>query len=235
MAFVLTAAQIYGVEAEEVVNKRYVQRALLTVTAANTDTLWDLGDVTAGSLGTFWDAVDGTTVGAQALQAFRDIQQRALSFFKIGGSLIGGYAQADASMTPVLYLDSAASTGGGASETLTVTGLAKTDVVIAAGVLTAGANAEALTQWESSPATADKLAVEFTGDPGAGAVVRAVIQRAGVTTPVAGTYSLQMDSTNTNLPNLTFVTGDAPTAGTLILEWVLKPGEAPVEYYGTAA
>jgi hypothetical protein len=43
-----------------------------------------------------------------------------------------------------------------------------------------------------------------------------------------------MDGTNTNLPNLTFASGDAPTAWEIILCWVLKDGEQPVFDSGAA-
>jgi hypothetical protein len=45
----------------------------------------------------------------------------------------------------------------------------------------------------------------------------------------AGTYQLSLNATNTNLPDILFVTGDAPTAYKLVLEWELKAGELPVQ------
>lgn len=84
MAFALTKAVGYGVEAEEAVNKRYKQVLLLTITAANTDVDLDLGDYA----GTFWDAVDGTTVGATALAAIKQINVKALTLLSIGGDAI---------------------------------------------------------------------------------------------------------------------------------------------------
>lgn len=225
MAFALTGYQIYGVEAEEVVNKRYQQRAILSITGLNTDIVLDLGNFS----GTFWTAVSGTEPGLSALKAFKDIQIRALSYMSVGGSSIGGYSQADASAVAISSLTSSASAGGGTSETLTMTGIKTTDTILGATLQTKGANAAALDQYESAAASNDKLAVIFTADPGAGAKVRAIISRSGTTTPADGTYTVTMDSTNTNIPSLLFLSGNAPTSYQLVLNWVLKPQEIPVQ------
>lgn len=44
----------------------------------------------------------------------------------------------------------------------------------------------------------------------------------------AGEYSVSMNGTNTNLPDILWDSGDAPTAYYIVLEWVLKPGQVPV-------
>ncbi len=81
----------------------------------------------------------------------------------------------------------------------------------------------------------DGLTVQFTQDPLTGAVVTVEVSRAaGSTTPDAGTYQLAMNGTNTKLPDLTFASGDAPTAFQLILAWVIKEGEQPVFDSGAA-
>lgn len=74
--------------------------------------------------------------------------------------------------------DSAASAGGAATETLTVTGLAAADSILAVSQKTKGANGTALIKWTDTSRTADQLAVEWTGNPGAGAVVRVVVLKA---------------------------------------------------------
>lgn len=231
MAFALTKIQCYGIEAEEAVNKRYQQKAILTITGLNTDVDMDLGDLTTP--GTFWSAADGTATGLKGLAAFRDIAQRAQSFVGIGGSTLAPYVQADASVPALSLLDSAVSAGGAANETLTVTGLLTTDVVISARMTTEGANNVAVKTFAKACAIAGQYAVEWTADPGAGAIVTLAIQRAS-TTVAAGTYQLTMDSTYTNMPNILFLSGDAPTAYVLELSWVLKPQEQPVELYAEA-
>lgn len=229
MTFALTEFQSYGIEAEEAVNKRYKQVAIFTITAANTDVDLDIGDYS----GTFWTAVSATEPGTTALKAVKDIQTRALSFVGLGGSSLAPYVQGDASIPVVSLLDSSASAGGSANETLTVTGLLTTDTVVSARMTTEGANNVAVKTFAKTCAVNGQYAVEWTADPGAGAVVTVAIQRA-TTTVQAGTYQLTMDSTNTNLPNILFLSGDAPTAYKLQLEWVLKSQEQPVECYKAA-
>jgi len=77
MAFAVTKVQAYGFESEEPVNKRYMQRLILNVTALAADVALDLGANQTGSLGTFWTAVSGTTLGANALRSIQDIVTRA--------------------------------------------------------------------------------------------------------------------------------------------------------------
>lgn len=45
----------------------------------------------------------------------------------------------------------------------------------------------------------------------------------------AGEYSVAMNGTNDNLPDILFDSGDAPTDYFLILDWILKPQQVPVE------
>ena len=61
-----------------------------------------------------------------------------------------------------------------------------------------------------------------------GYIVTVAVKR-DVSTVLAGTYKVAMNGTNTQLPDITFASGDAPTAIDLVLEWDLKPGEEPVE------
>lgn len=76
----------------------------------------------------------------------------------------------------LVTIDSAASVGGGVTEALTFTGMLATDTVLALTGMTAGANAAAVNAF-GAPGV-DSLSVTFTADPGAGAVVRALVLRA---------------------------------------------------------
>lgn len=77
--------------------KRGQQEVRLTVTGANTDTVWDFSAITAGALGTFWTAaVANATYGdiaTSALAAFRLIQAQATAILKISGEDIVSRAQ----------------------------------------------------------------------------------------------------------------------------------------------
>ncbi len=177
MTFVVTKVQAYGIEAEEPINKRYRQYLILNVTAANTDVDLDLGDNQTGSLGTFWTAADDTTVGAQALFTIQDIVTRAESFDSFGGDIFNR-VQADAASTLTTALNSSASSGGSASETLTVTGLQTTDTVISAYLVANGASGLYLSEAASACSASGQYAVTFDQNPGAGAIVRVGITRA---------------------------------------------------------
>lgn len=232
MAFVLTKIQCYGIEAEEAVNKRYQQKAILTITAANTDVDLDLGDLGA-TPGTFWNAVDATATGLKGLAAFRDIATRAQSFVGFGGTSIAGYVQGDSSIPVVSALDSSASAGGSATETLTVTGLLTTDTILGATIVEDGGTPAYIQEAAKTCAVNGQYVVTFSADPGAGAEVRVIISRA-ITAVQSGTYQVSMDSTYTQMPNILFLSGNAPTAYVLELSWVLKPQEQPVELYAEA-
>lgn len=230
MAIVLTKFTAYGIESEEAVNNHYVQRVILQYTGANTDYDLDLGDV-GSSPGTFWAAADATATGLAGLAAMRQIQLKALSFSGIRGTAIAGYVQEDASVPLIQTLDSSAGAGGGATATLTVTGLLTTDTILGVTQFVAGANGLGLGGWGGATgvcAVADQMPVTWSGDPGAGAKIRVLFSRTS-TAVESGCYQLSMDGTYTHLPNLLFVTGNAPAGGVLVLEWVLKPGEEPVE------
>lgn len=74
------------------------------------------------------------------------------------------------------YYDCTASAGGSATESLTFTGLGATDKVIALFILTKGANAVSIVGTDTQ--SANTLSVTFSGDPGAGAVLRALVAKA---------------------------------------------------------
>jgi hypothetical protein len=231
MAFAVTKVQCYGIEAEEPLNKRYRQYMYLNITAANTDVDLDLGDNQTGSLGTFWDAVDGTATGAGALLAIQDIVTRAETFDGFGGEWMSR-AQADASASGIIALNSAATAGGNATETLTVTGLTvATDSVLGISQYTDGAGAAVgilAYGTAGQPTVNNQLSVTWNADPGAGALVRVVVSRTGITSVVAGTYQVTYAN---KTPNILFASGDAPTSYEVILKWILMPQVAPVEYY----
>ncbi len=230
MTFAITQVQCYGIEAEEPLNKRYRQYMILTLTAANTDTALDLGANQTGSLGTFWTAAGTGTPGAGALKAIQDIVTRAQYFDSFGGNFLDR-AQVDSSATIFTTLDTAASTGGSASETLTLTGAATGDTPVAATPIWPASGSITLQEAASTIATANQFPVVFTGDPGPNAALRVVLSRPGSTTPVAGTFTVSYQN---NTPNIVFASGDAPTAYAITLKWILQPQTAPVEYYAQA-
>lgn len=78
------------------------------------------------------------------------------------------------------------------------------------------------------------LTVTYGANPGAGAKVRVTVSRAAVTTVQAGTYQLTMDATNTNIPDILFLSGDAPTAFKIVYQWSLKDGVNPIEVSSAA-
>ncbi len=231
MTFAITKVQCYGIEAEEALNKRYRQYMVLTITAANTDVALDLGTNQTGSLGTFWTAAGSGTPGAGALLSIQDIVTRADYFDNLGGNFMDR-AQVDAASTLVTALNSSASTGGGTSETLVLTGAVTSDVVLGATISTKGATATYLAQAPSSIATSGVYPVVFGADPGINAIVRVAIKRAAGTTAVeAGTYQVSYAN---KTPNILFATTDAPTSYAVVLRWILQAQAAPVEYYAQA-
>jgi hypothetical protein len=88
MAAAVTKVRAYGIESEEPVNKRYIQRLVLTITQLAADVTMDIG----AYAGTFWTAAGGSATGATALQALKDIVTRADACSLVGD--ISGYARA---------------------------------------------------------------------------------------------------------------------------------------------
>ncbi len=78
------------------------------------------------------------------------------------------------------------------------------------------------------------LTVTYGANPGAGAKVLVTVSRAAVTAVQAGTYQLSMDATNTNLPDILFLSTDAPTSFKIVYQWSLKDGINPIEAYAAA-
>lgn len=71
--------------------------------------------------------------------------------------------------------DSDASAGGAATETLAVSGLKGSDKILSVQVKTKGSNAVGVAGWSNQ--ADDSLDVDFTADPGAGAIVQVLAQR----------------------------------------------------------
>lgn len=70
---------------------------------------------------------------------------------------------------------SSISGGGSTSETLVVTGLLSTDIILAVSQKTEGANSVAIIAWLNQ--LDDSLDIKWTGDPGNGAIIEVLIQR----------------------------------------------------------
>ncbi len=230
MTFALTKVTAYGIEASEPLQKRFKQTLILEGTAANTNVAYDFGTYA----GTFWTAVGATAPGISALKAIQDIQVKAKSFIGASGVGLAGRIQSSATSTRVLALTSAVYAGGSATPTLTVTGLLTTDTILGATQIVKNANSLPLIGANATCAVADQYPVVYSADPGASGTVRVIFQRSAANTVLANQYQLAMDATNTNLPNILFLTTDAPTTYKIALEWYLNDGEIPEELYATA-
>ncbi len=187
----------------------------------------------SGSLGTFWTAAGGSTIGAKALQAIRDIVTRASFYEFVGSEQLAGKQKQDASDVRITKIDSAVTLGGNATETVTVTGLLTTDVILSVNQFVDGAGAGvgilAYGGATGVCSVADQLSVTWNADPGANAKIRVAVQRAAATiTPLAGQYT---EAVGTKAPNITFATTDAPTTCKLTIAWHLIEGHPPVELY----
>ncbi len=226
MTFQLNKFQAYGIEPSEPVTKRWRQFAILTIAAANTDTALDIGT----NAGTFWtaaiaDTTYGATVATPALAALKDIQLRAESFTDVESSEL--LSRGNANSPPnITQLTSAAYAGGSATPTLTVTGLLTTDVILAATQQIANGNSLPLLAY-GTPGSGT-LAVTYSADPGASGKVRVAILRTAAAASVAGQYSVAIANLR---PNITWVSGDAPTAYDIVMSWTLNPAQEPIELY----
>lgn len=225
MAFALTAFVADGQEMDEAVTKRFRQRAVFTITAANTDVDLDIGDYS----GTFWTAVGGSTVGAKALLAIKDIQTRAKSYYWTGGTGLAGKVPAGSTSLGLVKLTGTVA-GGAASEIVTVTGLATsaTDTILSVTQAKPNGTATvAVAGYDTQAANA--LTVYFAANPGAAGVVNVIVQRAVGAAPTAGQYVLTLNSTNTQIPDILFAAAAAPTAYTIVIEWELANDQPPVQ------
>ncbi len=217
MALALVSFRADGLEVDESVVKLFKQQAVLTITGAATDTTVDISNPG----GAFWTAVSGTIPGSVALPALLDIATRAECLYAVALA-DGALSKSKAGSSPEV-LSSNASSGGMATETLTVTGLTTTDIIVSVTQRVAGANGTALTGWANQASNA--LDVTWTADPGAGAIVDVeVLRESGA--PEAGTYTLAVSN---HLPIIVFAASDAPTSYKLVLEWELKADQLPVK------
>lgn len=227
MTFALTKVEWYGIEIDEPLTKRFHQRLVLQMTAANTDVDFDLGDYTSG---TFWTAIGTSTNAAKLLLAgLRKMQAEAITFVNASGTGLLGKVSADSSIPVVQSLTSAAYGGGSATPTLAVTGLLTTDTILGAQQVLKNQNSLPLIATAAACTVADQYGVTYSADPGTTGTVKVIFSRA-TTAVQAGTYQLSMDATNTLIPNFLFLTGEAPTVYALTLDWELKNEMSPLKY-----
>lgn len=211
--FSLTKYNAYGFVIDSDVRKRAVQRMTLHITAANTDTDLDIGDDT----GTFWTAVQADTtygaLGGKALATIQAIDDNVYALNNLGG--LEEWRRGATSCESVHgSCDTAATDETTASyDEVTCSGLLTTDTVRAVTMKTASAGNAALTGWTVS--AAGLMGLWFTSPPGATGVARVAYTR-------ADTECYVVDSISSGRPNLTFVSGSAPTSYVLTLEWELK-------------
>lgn len=85
-------------------------------------------------------------------------------------------AAAQSGVDDLVLYTSAASAGGGATEALTVTGLAADDTILAVHQSTPGANDLPLLGWSTQAANA--LTGIWSADPGAGAIIKVYVKKA---------------------------------------------------------
>jgi len=199
--FQLTKYNAYGFIIDSDIQKRAVQRAVFHITAANTDIDLDLSD----STGTFWTAAKAdTTYGAMATKAsasLTKIQAIATALNFIGGLNSGAG-----------YCDTAATSGGAVTETVTCSGLLATDKILAITQRVKGANSTALNAFV--PSNDGYITLGWTADPGASSISRVQYLRSN-----AGAYAVSISSYT---PDILFVSGSAPTSYKVVLEWELQ-------------
>lgn len=85
------------------------------------------------------------------------------------------YGALDTLRSELVRIESDASVGGGATETLTFAGLRADDEIMALSQRVAGASGGAPVAWDTQ--AADALDVSWDMDPGAGAVVVLMVRR----------------------------------------------------------
>lgn len=159
-----------------------MQATLLTLTSAASaknmseadylDYLFSL--IEGGGATTDVDAVISAATTASRSLAVTELGVRKTAAVAIATGSTAASAALPAAK--LVVIDSAASSGGSATETLTFTGMLGTDTILALTQKVVGANSVALRAF-GSPAT-NTLSVTFTGDPGASAIVRALVKKA---------------------------------------------------------
>lgn len=228
MAFAIVKAKMYGIQTGAPQRSKGIQVVELELTGANTDIDLDLGDPT----GTFWtDAASSSPNCYAAVHSIlTNIGANALSFIDVRGAALAAYAQAAvASTSGVTVINSAASAGGNATETMTVTGLLTTDTIVSVDQFVKGAGTYtgpvAFGNASGNAAANNALSVTFDADPGAGAKVKVAVVRSAAGALGTGQYSVAMQN---GLPNLTFKSGDAPTSYKLCLTWLCGQSFKPI-------
>lgn len=203
MAFGITSCKIYPLEQEDTMRRACLHAAEVNLTAANTDTALALKTLAAADS-------DGAYLNTLLARADR-----------IVAAYIEGMAQVSGKGALVKY-DSAASSGGAATEQLTVTGLAVADEILSVTQKVKGANGTALIAWTDGSRTVNKLDVEWTANPGANAVVRVLARKATGVPLGAGEYIFDGAVAD---PAFTFAGGGStPTTLKLFLLVKLLPG-----------
>lgn len=210
MAFALTGFSARGIDVKTPTKKRGIQQVVLSVTGAAADVDLDIGD----DAGTFWTAAQAdATYGALAAKALTILNQ----IVDNAAALVAVKSPELLVKNIVTTLDSAASAGGSATETLTVTGLLTTDKILGATIVEDGANPAYIQEAAKTCATNGQYVVTFSADPGAGAEVRVLIQRDGAAI-----------TTQDKRPNITMDAATGETSYTIILEYELNDGIYPV-------
>lgn len=105
MTFALTSSKFYGIETDEALTESFKQFVHLKITAANTDTAFDFGDLA----GTLWGVLDNSANGLSTLNALKQLAVEQDSFASLVGKGIVQYQQVlsgAAGLQYVLTLDS---------------------------------------------------------------------------------------------------------------------------------
>jgi hypothetical protein len=108
MTFALTSAEFFGMEIDEAITSKFYQYMHIKITAANTDTAFDLGDVG----GTLWGVLDGSAGGLAALNAFKVLITNMESFDCLLGKGIVTYQQVLTGAAGLQYVETLDSTSG---------------------------------------------------------------------------------------------------------------------------
>ena len=220
MALALTKFSAYGTHVTDAHRKRSTQKAILEITGLNSDTTWDIGT----DAGTFWTAAKANATygsgASKALEVLQAIQANVLTIKAISGSFQQTYNKVISTQQQydILTYTSAASSGGAATEAMTVTGLLSTDTILSVTQSVKGANSTALNAYASL--IDNGLTASWTANPGASAVIVVTVQRAATSKGSQFTQAI----VNTR-PNFVFSTTSAPTSATVVIEWELINGQ----------
>ena len=209
--FALTKFNAYGFIIDSQIKKRAMQRATLHITAANTDTALDLGS----DSGTFWTAAEADAtygdMATNALERLNEIVDNALVLNNIGG-ILPYQQQGVCSSNTLSYCDATVVTGSGLTEDIACSGLLTTDTLLGVTQKVKGDDGYALNAWAAS--AAGYITLSWTSPPGASSVSRVVYSRA-----TGYCYTLTVTDKR---PQITFVSGSAPTTYYVTLEWELS-------------